>query len=256
MAAATKAQQSQEVLPPEEAQAIAALDEAKRQIDIARVNQDVDALLEWADRAAAVQHYIKRRDEARELADNAGEIKVRAEAALGRLDLAAVPGRGRPPKKEESEAEEDEPVVSPLADFQTARRSAFRTLGRLDTKQLDEVVDKLRSEDDGGVTTSRAVREARQILPIEHREAGPAGKPSKEARKEMVTDYAQHIRALANEISTLVRLGRKLEGVATPSERQRMSVRLKNEAVRVDDLADFLDTGGEAEGLVGSDTED
>src|SRR5207245_9530469 len=117
---------SQDVLPREEAQAIAALDEAKRQIDIARSKQDVDALMEWRDRAAAVQHYIKRRNEARDLADNAGELKVRAEAALGKLDLAVAPRRGRKPAKEEEATNGDEPTLAPLADFQPNRRAMFR----------------------------------------------------------------------------------------------------------------------------------
>ena len=185
-----------DVIPASEAKAIAELDEAKRHIDIALANEDVEALLDWADRAAAVAIYIKRRDEAREIADNAGEIKVRAEAALGKLDLAARPTAGRPPKakgdKDEGEGDEDnssateelEETPSPLASFQTARRSAFRTLGKLESKELDAVVKALREDDnEGGVTTSRAVRVAREYIPVEHRGANgstAAGKPSKE----------------------------------------------------------------------------
>ena len=161
------ATQSTDVLPQEEANAIAALDEAKRQIDIARANEDIDTLLEWQDRAAAVQHYIRRRDEARELADNAGEIKVRAEAALGKLDLAVSPGRGR-----RAAAEDDaEPEEAPLASLQPNRRSAYRVLGKLSGNELDEVVGRLRAdeESDKGVTTARAVHEARGMLPKEER---------------------------------------------------------------------------------------
>lgn len=240
-----------DVLPAEEAQAIAALDEAKRQIDIARASEDVDSLLEWADRAAAVAHYIKRREEARELADNAGEIKVRAEAALGKLDLKYAPHRGRRSKEEEEAAAEEAP--SPLEQFQTARRSAFRTLGRLDGDQLDTVVTGLRTEDDGGgVTTSRAVRAARELLPIEAREPG---KPSKEQRKELITDYVGHVRALDTETSTLVRLARKVIPAATDGERQRIANRLGNTIVRLAELQESLAVDG-AEPLEGSDTED
>lgn len=241
-----------DVLPPEEAQAIAALDEARRQIDIARANEDIDTLLDWADRAAAVAHYYKKREEARELADNAGELKVRAEAALGKLDLAARPGAGRPKPVEEGE----EPLPpAPLADFESSRRSMFRTLGKLDTNQLDSVVDRLRADDDGGVTTSRAVRAARELLPIEHREGAAGGKPSKEARKELVTDYVQHVRALDTETSTLIRLARKVIPAATDGERQRIANRLAGTIVRLGELQETMAVDG-AEPLVGADTEE
>lgn len=244
---------STEVLPPEEVQAIAALDEAKRQIDIARSNEDVDTLLEWADRAAAVQHYIRRREEARELADNAGELKVRAEAALGKLDLAARPERGRP--KKEDEGEEPAPPA-PLADFENNRRTMFRTLGKLDSSQLDSVVDGLRSDDDGGVTTSRAVRAARELLPIEHREGtATPGKPSKERRKELVTDYVDHVRALDTETNTLIRLARKVIPASTFSERQRIAKRLSDTVDKLTELAEAMAVEG-AEPAEGSDAEE
>jgi hypothetical protein len=231
MAAATT---STDVLPAEEAAAIAALDEAKRQIDIARASEDVDSLLEWRDRAAAVQHYIRKRDEARELADNAGELKVRAEAALGKIDLAVSPGRGRP-KKGEGDGEAE--VAAPLADFQTATRSMFRTLGKLEESELDAVVDKLRTEDDGGVTTARAVREARSYIPVEERT--PA-EPTKEARKEVVTDYVAHVRALDTEASALVRMARKMLPVATGGERIKIAERLSNTIAKIEDLRDGI----------------
>jgi hypothetical protein len=224
---------STDVLPAEEAAAIAALDEAKRQIDIARASEDVESLLEWRDRAAAVQHYIRKRDEARELADNAGELKVRAEAALGRIDLAISPGRGRPKKGEGDEAE----VAAPLADFQTATRSMFRTLGKLEESELDAVVDKLRTEDDGGVTTARAVKEARTYIPVEER---TAAEPTKEARKEVVTDYVAHVRALDTEASALVRMARKMLPIATGGERIKIAERLSNTIAKIEDLRDGI----------------
>jgi hypothetical protein len=228
---------STDVLPAEEAAAIAALDEAKRQIDIARANEDVGSLMEWRDRAAAVQHYIRKRDEARELADNAGELKVRAEAALGRLDLKVAPGRGR--RKTEGD---DTDEAAPLADFQPNTRSMFRTLGKLEESQLDAVVDTLRAEDDGGVTTSRAVKQARSYLPVEPREAP---EPTKEARRELVSDYVGHIRALDTETGTLVRLARKMLPVATPGERSKIAERLSNTVVRIEDLRDAIAGAGE-----------
>lgn len=237
------ATQSTDVLPKEESDAIAALDEAKRQIDIARMNEDVDTLLEWQDRAAAVMHYIRRRDEARELADNAGEIKVRAEAALGRLDLAVSPGRGR---RAAADDDEDEPEAPPLASLQPNRRSAYRLLGKLDSKELDEVVGRLRAdeESDKGVTTARAVHEARTILPKEER---TAAEPSSDERKELVTDYAGHLKALDTHVSLLTRLGKKVAARATDKERQRIASRMSNDIVRLEDLRDYLAVDGAAE---------
>jgi hypothetical protein len=230
-------------LPAGEAQAIAALDEAKRAIAVAMANEDVDALLEWRDRAQAVQHYLTRRSEAKEIADNAGEVKVRAEAALGKLDLAASPGRGRP-KGEDDKDKDEEPAPAPLAEFEGHRRSMFRTLGRLDNPQLDTVVTGLRSEDDGGITTSRAVRAAREILPKEEKESAP-GKPTKEARREVVADYVGHLRALDTETSTLVRMARKMVPMATANERSRMASRLGNTITRLEELREGLDTDAE-----------
>jgi hypothetical protein len=227
-----------DVLPASEAAALAALDEAKRQIDIARANEDVESLLEFRDRAMAAQHYLRKRDEARELADNAGELKVRAEAALGKLDLAVAPGRGRPKK-----SEEDSDEVAPLAEFQPNTRSMFRTLGKLEESELDAVVDGLRSEEDGGVTTSRAVRAARSYIPVEAREAA---EPTKEARKELVSDYVAHVRALDTEAATLIRLARKMMPVATPSERSKIAERLSNSVAKLENLRDAIASSGDA----------
>ena len=234
MAAAT----TTDVLPAEEAAAIAAIDEAKRQIDIARASEDVDSLLEWRDRAAAVQHYLTKRNEARELADNAGELKVRAEAALGKMDLVITPGRGRRAKTEE---EEKPAELAPLADFQPNTRSMFRTLGKLEESQLDAVVDKLRTNDDGGVTTARAVREARSYVPVEVREAA---EPTKEVRKEVVSDYVGHVRALDTEANALTRMARKMLPVATLGERTKIAERLSNTIVKLEDLRDAIAGGG------------
>ena len=120
----------------EDAQALAALDEAKRQIDVARAMGDTEKLLEVRDTMAAFQHYWKLREDARDIVDSAGEVKVRAEAALGKLDLAAAPSN-RGGRRTKPEDEDEEVVVPPLADFQPNRRAMFRTLGKLESGQLD-----------------------------------------------------------------------------------------------------------------------
>jgi hypothetical protein len=233
----------QEVLPPEDVQALAALDEAKRQIDVARAMGDTEKLLEVRDTMAAFQHYWKLREDARDIVDSAGEVKVRAEAALGKLDIQAAPSsRGG---RRKTEDEEEEAVVPPLADFQPNRRSMFRTLGRLEAKQLDTVVEGLRAEDDGGVTTSRAVRAARELLPVEHRESATPAEKSKEARRELVADYVAHMKALDTETNLLTRQWRKVTGVAKPGERARMASRLGNTIARLTDLQEAIEVDAE-----------
>lgn len=247
-----------DVVPASEAKYVAAIDEAKRQIDIARINEDVETLLDMTDRMAAITALVRRRDDARELSDNAGEIKVRAEAALGKLDLAVRPSAGRPPKKEgEGEGEDNSTDTvelgdeSPLAAFQPNRRSAFRTLGKLEEKELDAVVKALREDEaEGGVTTSRAVRVAREYIPVEPRGANgstAAGKPSKEARKQLITDYVDHVRALDTEVSTLTRLAKKVVNVGTDSERTRIAKRLNTTLERLAELIEFVEVGTEVD---------
>lgn len=238
---------TQELLPPKEAAALAAISEGRAAIEVALANEDVEGLLEMRDQASAAQYYLRKREDARELYNNAGELKVRAEAALGRIDLVAAPAvRGGPRKKVEVPEGEEAPEVTPapLADFQANRRSMFRTLGRLEDEQLDTVVHRLREDEttEGGVTTARAVRVAKEVLPPVEGTAPPS--PSKEARKEIVTDYVAHLRALDTETSTLVRMARKVIPASTASERSRMAVRLGATITRLDDLREGLEVEG------------
>ena len=103
------------------------------------------------------------------------------------------------------------------------------------------MVEGLRAEDDGGVTTSRAVKAARELLPVEHREAGAPGEKSKEARRELVADYVAHMKALDTETNLLVRQWRKVTGVAKPGERARMASRLGNTIARLTDLQEDIE---------------
>ena len=63
-----------DILPDREAKALVALDQAKRAIEEARNNTDVEALMQYRDQAAAVAHYVRRRNESRAIADDAGEV--------------------------------------------------------------------------------------------------------------------------------------------------------------------------------------
>ena len=179
-----------EVLPPREAQALVALDEAKRQIQLARDQADVTTLLEWRDRAAAVAHYVQRRGEAREIADDAGEVKIRAEAAIGQIDGA------------ESSHGGDRSKLYPVElapDVATQTRANWRKLGALEPGQLDALVEQLRADESGGVTTTRAARLAREISPSKRRVLAP----ERHERRQLVETYHERLREAARELRWL-----------------------------------------------------
>jgi len=112
-------------------------------------------LREWRDRAAAVEHYQRRREGGRDAALAAGEIKVRAERALGQLDQQATP-RGRPNGKDDRGDN-----FSPLGDLRPHTRAAWRRLGEVPDPDFDADIAKLRGDDNTGVTTAGVVRLAR-----------------------------------------------------------------------------------------------
>lgn len=143
-----------------DAQALVALDEAKRQIAAALERRDTATLSEIREQARAVAYYARRRSDARDAANDAGEIKVRAEHALGAIDAEVNP-RGRPEK--DSSAEAFSPGVAP------ATRAAWRRLGAVDDAALDKAIARAREKQDDAVTTST-------ILGLVHRGA-PAPSP-------------------------------------------------------------------------------
>src|SRR5262249_9088221 len=71
------------------------LSEAKRRLGRAVAAEDAAALRELRSRASVIELY-QRRAGAKATADDAGEIKVRAERGIGQIDLDGNP-RGRPP---------------------------------------------------------------------------------------------------------------------------------------------------------------
>ena len=146
---------TQALVPRAAARALASLDKARQQIALAREAGDVTTLREWRDRAAAMQHYARTRDEARALADDAGEVKVRAERALGQLDAEARPHGG-------DRSSLGDPS---LLDIATDTRAAWRKIGRLTETQFTRVVRELRDDDMHGVTTANVASLAREYLP-------------------------------------------------------------------------------------------
>jgi N6-adenosine-specific RNA methylase IME4 len=143
---------AEELVPLADARALAALDEARHAIALARQQGDVDTLREWRDRADAIQHYAKRRDGAQQTANDAGEVKVRAERALGQLDRELAPAH-RPEKSSQSEG-----FSAPLANLPSESRASWRKLGALEDDQFEELIAQARGNEDSGVTTSQLVR--------------------------------------------------------------------------------------------------
>lgn len=150
-----------DVVPESAARALASMDQARAAIATAVEMRDADALTGWRDMAVAAQHYASRREDAAALAADAGEIKLRAEAALGKLDSEAHPFGGSSPR-------EDPPLVA------SRHMAAWRKLGVLmDAGHLDIVMERLRADDLRGVTTVAAVRLVPEYLPSAPRERRP-----------------------------------------------------------------------------------
>jgi ParB family chromosome partitioning protein len=121
------------------------LTEAKRQIALAREMAMADELHEWRDRAAAMAHYARMRGDSQEAANQAAEIKVRAEAALGALDAEARPASAG----SNQHGQVTTPTVStPVLNVAPTTRSNWRKLGALDDQQLDDVIEQVRATDD------------------------------------------------------------------------------------------------------------
>jgi hypothetical protein len=220
-----------DLLPPQEAQAVAALDEARRAIERARDIGDVHALLEWRDRAAAVLHYVRRRDEARAIADDAGEVKLRAERAIGELDRVDRPHGVRADRRGSA----SEPLELDVA---KATRASWRKLGALEHGTFDELVVRLRDDEQGGVTTSRAVRLARElvpspVVPLEH---------ARRARGDTRVEYSARLKALELEAQWLERQAARVVRALGERELDALIVRLDRTRARLDAVRELLMT--------------
>lgn len=136
------------LVPAAEARSVVALDEARAAIAVARQTGDAGALREWRDRAAAVQHYARMRDDGRHAANEAGEIKVRAERALGQLDAEGRQHGGS--RKQDGGA--------PILTVEGHTRAAWRKLGALDEPEFEALVERAREDQNAGVSTASLVR--------------------------------------------------------------------------------------------------
>jgi hypothetical protein len=85
------------------------------------------------------------RDGGQDAANDAGEVKVRAEAALGAIDREANPVGVH---RQRDTPTVTQPEVSPTT------RAAWRKLGALQDDQLDAAITKARQDENRGVTTT------------------------------------------------------------------------------------------------------
>lgn len=127
---------------------------AQRILAVAYENRDAPLAKQIRDQAEAVRVYVARRNGSLELANQAGEIKVRAEYTLGKI-LARMreegerASPGRPPKSGCGN-----PIISDLGISAEISKQSQR-LARSDEKVLDRAIEAAREE---GAITSASVR--------------------------------------------------------------------------------------------------
>jgi len=100
-------------------------------------------LLELRRRADAVGLY-QRRGDAKDAANDAGEIKVRAERGLGQID-----GKARPHGSNQWSAGR-----TALHEIDHATRTIWRQFGKLRDDAFDRFLVRARAEENGGITTA------------------------------------------------------------------------------------------------------
>lgn len=219
-----------ELVPLADARALAAIDEARRLIAEARAAGDADTLRDWRDKAAAVQHYARTRDDAAALAADAGEIKVRAEAALGRIDAEVHPHGG-------DHQAWDAQAWAP--DVATDTRAAWRRLGRLDDDQLDEVVSTLRADESGGVTTAAAARLARKLYEPNH-----APNDERARRRHARDTFGVKVRELREALRWLHANADRVSAIAVPGELDRWTGQIEEAIEHLGVVVGALRKGG------------
>jgi hypothetical protein len=127
------------------------LDVARALIERAQFDEDTDYLLDLRAQARAVGQLLRDRGDAKERADDAGEIKVRAERAIGQLDRMKRPHgtnrfTGRVAGTRNS-------TVNAHARADWRNRLAPVSDGR-----FDDLVKEARADEHAGVSTARLIQ--------------------------------------------------------------------------------------------------
>ena len=201
-----------ELVTSGEGQSLIELDEAKRHIALAREMAAAEELHEWRDRAAAMLHYSKMRGDSQEAANQAAEIKVRAEAALGALDSEMRPASvGRNGAQMASPSES----ITPDLGVAAATRANWRKLGQLDEEKLDEVIATVRELDDT-ISTAAVVKVARKATELDDlRKAAADRSTQKTAAEAALTDNEREM--ASQTMSRLVKYEPTSEFITTHS---------------------------------------
>jgi hypothetical protein len=187
-------------------QSLVELDEAKRHIALARDMAMAEELHEWRDRAAAMAHYARMRGDSQEAANQAAEIKVRAEAALGALDAEARPAH----------AGVATPTVStPVLNVAPTTRSNWRKLGALDDHQLDKVIEQVKATDDT-ISTAAVVKVAEKDTKITKLREAAVQRAAARAEAESKLTQADRA-AAASVMSRIAKYQPTSEFIATHS---------------------------------------
>ena len=123
------------------------IEQARAIIAKAIADRDVATLSELRHRASAIELY-QTRSGSRDIANDAGEIKVRAERGLGQIDAANHP-KGRPKKV---------PQVEPFpGDVRRETRAAWRKLGKISDERFDQFITWARDDEDSGISTAQLI---------------------------------------------------------------------------------------------------
>ena len=128
--------------------ALEPLSAAKHLIARAVIDGDADSLTELRRRASAFELYHQRAG-ARIFANDAGEIKVRAERGLGQIDAAENPHGGD--RYQASAGEAWSPSVA------SATRAAWRKLGTLTEETLADYIARLRADENAAISTAALI---------------------------------------------------------------------------------------------------
>ena len=129
------------VVVPEGSDAVALIRSAQRALEQANT---IEEIVSVADRADAIQHYLRRIDAGTALTNDAFVVVVRAERKAGKelermKDAGELAGRGQPPK----ESSHDERFLSELGiDWNQSHR--WQKLALLNDEQMRETEDRAR----------------------------------------------------------------------------------------------------------------
>lgn len=129
---------------------LAPLSRAKREIARAIAEGDGGYLLRLRTDGSAAELALSRLG-AMEAANDAGEIKVRAERGLALLDVKAAPHG----VKEELRGRA---TLPPLAELHTHTRASIRKLATLSEDDFEQRISAAREDENAGVSTARVLR--------------------------------------------------------------------------------------------------